>query len=342
MNRRTLSDATVVVLAITACTITVCAVTGVIDVLPFFKDDVKVYKEGFKDEVSAEKIDKGQFQEVEKSVETENAVIKATKFFGDWDECYTLFEVTLKNGIVAEEVTMEILGLDSIITDTEKYLGDTFRSVPVTDEETGETVFYFNVLNAYTHVVTSLQEDRDMTYYISSLCYYTNGIKHEEITDTLTMTYKPDGNVLTDVGTEYPQRQVEINGVDLNVYRVVYSDYKMEIELRYTLDEGLEPSWDNGHQIYTQVLGIGEYEEFRKENANMKLFVDDVEVDYVEPDFNGQFKPCSMGWLWPEVNQPSNEFAIHLRFDSFDYFNAQSIVLQITESDGNVFNYAFR
>lgn len=330
-----LTIAVAAVLAVSACTITVGAITGVIDI-PFFKDEVEVYKGGFKDEVSAQKIEEGKYQEINEIIETENATIKATKFLGDYVECYTVFEVRLKNNIKADMLTMEIMGLDENITDVENYLGDVLKSVPATNEETGETVYYFNVKNYETHVITSIYENRNIVYYIDSLCYTIGGESHEEVNETLTLKFNPDETVLTEVYYDYIDKDINVNGVDLEVSNTAFSDYRVQIELKYSIPEEQEPTWENGLVVYNKILGISENGEFSVDNANMKLKVDGVEIDYIEPDFNGFFAPCNMTQNYIDVNEPMGDYVVNLRFERFDYENAKSIVLEITEADGNV------
>lgn len=330
-----LTIAVAAVLAVSACTITVGAITGVIDI-PFFKDEVEVYKGGFKDEVSAQKIEEGKYQEINEIIETENATIKATKFLGDYVECYTVFEVRLKNNIKADMLTMEIMGLDENITDVENYLGDVLKSVPATNEETGETVYYFNVKNYETHVITSIYENRNIVYYIDSLCYTIGGESHEEVNETLTLKFNPDETVLTEVYYDYIDKDINVNGVDLEVSNTAFSDYRVQIELKYSIPEEQEPTWENGLVVYNKILGISENGEFSVDNANMKLKADGVEIDYVEPDFNGFFAPCNMTQNYIDVNEPMGDYVVNLRFERFDYENAKSIVLEITEADGNV------
>lgn len=330
-----LTIAVAAVLAVSACTITVGAITGVIDI-PFFKDEVEVYKGGFKDEVSAQKIEEGKYQEINEIIETENATIKATKFLGDYVECYTVFEVRLKNNIKADMLTMEIMGLDENITDVENYLGDVLKSVPATNEETGETVYYFNVKNYETHVITSIYENRNIVYYIDSLCYTIGGESHEEVNETLTLKFNPDETVLTKVYYDYIDKDINVNGVDLEVSNTAFSDYRVQIELKYSIPKEQEPTWENGLVVYNKILGISENGEFSVDNANMKLKVDGVEIDYIEPDFNGFFAPCNMTQNYIDVNEPMGDYVVNLRFERFDYENAKSIVLEITEADGNV------
>ncbi len=321
------------VLAVSACTITVGALTGVIDI-PFFKDEVEVYKGGFKDEVSAEKIAEGKYQEINEVIETENATIRATKFLGDSVECYTVFEVRLKNGVVADEVTMEILGLDEGVTDVENYLGDVLGSIPATNEETGETVYYFNVKNYEAQIATTINDNSNMVYYIDSLCYVSGGNRYEEVTDTLAVKFNPDEKVLTDVNYNDIEKEISVNGVEVNVYRTLLSDYRAQVEIQFTIPEDVEPTWENGLLSYNTILNLDG--EFSPEKANMKLKVDGVEISYIEPDFNGFFAPCSMYQNFAGLNEPSDTFGIDLRFERFDYENAKDIVLEITENDGNV------
>ena len=330
-----LTIAVAAVLAVSACTITVGAITGVIDI-PFFKDEVEVYKGGFKDEVSAQKIEEGKYQEINEIIETENATIKATKFLGDYVECYTVFEVRLKNNIKADMLTMEIMGLDENITDVENYLGDVLKSVPATNEETGETVYYFNVKNYETHVTTSIFENRNIVYYIDSLCYTIGGESHEEVNETLTLKFNPDETVLTEVYYDSIDKDISVNGVDLEVSNTAFSDYRVQIELKYSIPEEQEPEWGNGLVLYNKIFGIAENGEFSVENANMKLKADGVEIDYIEPDFNGFFVPCNMTQNYAGFEEPMGDFIATLRFERFDYENAKSIVLEITEADGNV------
>ena len=323
------------VLAVSACTITVGAITGVIDI-PFFKDEVEVYKGGFKDEVSAQKIEEGKYQEINEIIETENATIKATKFLGDYVECYTVFEVRLKNNIKADTLTMEIMGLDENITDVENYLGDVLKSVPATNEETGETVYYFNVKNYEAHVTTTIFENRNIVYYIDSLCYTIGEETHEEVNETLTLKFNPDESVLTEVHYDNIDKDINVNGVDLEVSNTAFSDYRVQIELKYSIPKEQEPEWDNGLVLYNKIFGIAENGEFSVENANMKLKADGVEIDYIEPDFNGFFSPCNMTQNYADFEKPMGDFIATLRFERFDYENAKSIVLEITEADGNV------
>lgn len=330
-----LTIAVAAVLVVSACTITVGAITGVIDI-PFFKDEVEVYKGGFKDEVSAQKIEEGKYQEINEIIETENATIKATKFLGDYVECYTVFEVRLKNNIKADMLTMEIMGLDENITDVENYLGDVLKSVPATNEETGETVYYFNVKNYETHVITSIYENRNIVYYIDSLCYTIGGESHEEVNETLTLKFNPDETVLTEVYYDSIDKDINVNGVDLEVSNTAFSDYRVQIEMEYSIPEEQEPTWENGLVVYNKILGISENGEFSVDNANMKLKADGVEIDYVEPDFNGFFAPCNMTQNYIDVNEPMGDYVVNLRFERFDYEKAKSIVLEITETDGNV------
>lgn len=321
--------------AAVATTVTVGAMTGIFDI-------GDVFKNGFKDDVTATKIQEGKYQTLSQSCETDKAVIEATKFLGDSKECYTVLEVKLKEGVEAQKLAMDVLVLEESFTDVENFGSDKLYSVPATNEN-GETVYYFNVKNYEAHITSAQNYDSNLVTYIQGM-YFING-EEEIFEDTdLTMSFNPDEEVLTQVNYNIINKKITVNGIDCTVYQSLLSDYRVQIDIKFTLPEGVETTWENGAEKYNTILNLTEENnfEFSPKNANMKLIVDSQEIPYIEPDFNGYYAPCSMYQSYSEANEDTNNYGLDLRFERFDYNNARSIVLEITENDGNVITVKLR
>lgn len=325
-----------VAFGVVATTITVGAMTGA------FSNIGEVFKKGFKDEVTAAKIAEGKYQTLTERCETEKAVIEATKFLGDSIESYTVLEVKLKEGVEAQQLAIDVTTLEESFTNLEDFGKDKLYSVPATNEN-GETVYYFNVKNYEAHLISAENNDSNLVMYIRGM-YFINGEEETYEETDLTMSFNPDEEAITQVNYNVVNEKITVNGIDCTVYESLLSDYRAQLDITFSLPEGEEATWENGVEKYNGILNLTKENnfEFVPEKANMKLIVDGKEIPYIEPDFNGLFEPCSMYQNYKEADQPSNSFGIYLRFERFEYNHARSIVLEITENDGNVISVKLR
>ena len=333
--KRVISVSFAAAAACMASALTVGAITGTFNI-------VEILRGNFRDEISAEKYLKGQYQELDISCENENVLFEALAFMGDVNETYTLVTARPKTDMEFDKMSIEVSVLENTITNLDEYATFTINSAAETDEN-GNPVYFFNVRNL---PCCGLYEDNSesLIIRISEITYINNGMEMKEFVD-LSMEYVPDFTKISQIEHSIFEEVVDINGVECLFEYSNISDYTATIDFLYDIPDTLElnektyvDSENISNLMIRQILNLKSENAYEPvvEECPVKLIVDGKIkqfIDYNEETMHYPYQNAMM-LCGENYDEDSSTYCCQLSFKPFKLTEAESVEFQIETTNG--------
>ena len=238
------------VAAVVTVSVVTAAATGIIDF-------GSILRSRYNDNISAEKIEKGDYQSLDASATSENFEFTAKAFMGDPEESYVLLEAKVKNPeFEAEKLGVSLYSLGENVSDIENYGLDTYESEAVVDEE-GNKSFLFRVKTYPAWVQEATAEKTNLMLYINRITV-KNGETEKVLNADLKILFKPeftnDDTKNISIGKTFM-----LGGVKCRIDEVVTSDYGTKVRFSFTNKGkfyGIMNSWEAARDTAEKMMGV--------------------------------------------------------------------------------------
>lgn len=335
-------------------TLTVGALTDTFNI-------VDVLRNGFGDDVTASKIDSGDYQKLENFIQTEDIEFKVTAFVGDSEESYTLVEARLKDS--AKELDIQKLSIRALVlgeeidasqfgTELGQYFGDVYEAT-LSNDENGDIVYNFRVDNYPAWIESAIANKSNLNLWIQEIIV-TDSNGENKVQEIMKNTsFMPERDAVSTIPYIRFNKNITANGANVLLNEVVPSDYKTTVNFSFnvstdkpTVDENM-PYWFEGEEVARALISFkGEddylftnlYEEdnydysLTSADSNIKLYVDDKLVEFSKTE-----KPFVMYQQYSDGDFKSlPTFILSVNFAPAQISDASKLRIEITEENGNV------
>lgn len=288
-------------------------------------------RKNYNDNISASKLEQGDYQPLDASVTSKNFEFTAKAFLGDEEESYVLLEAKVKNPeLDVDKMSVTLYSLGEQVTDLEKYGTDTYESDAIVDEN-GNKSFLFRVKTYNAWVYTAVAEDTNLMLYINEIrC--SNEEKERVIPANLKILFKPeftdDGATEVSIGKKF-----EMDGTACTLDELIASDYGTKVSFSFTNEggNGIMESWENARDTAEDMMGIDDYENFTLEESKVKLIVDGKEIPLID---NADSAPMEVTVSVYENDVTTTDADFTITFAPVDYDNAKSVAVRVKTDDG--------
>lgn len=337
--------------ACATCAVAAGAATGAIDVGGFFNNL-------FGDEVTASKLESGEYQQLGTVIESEDIVFNTVAFVGDTEESYTLIEARLTDSGKAKDIdklAMNVVVLGEDIDESQigfelgQYATDECFAAVSTDEN-GEKVFTFKVKNYAAWVQGALMDGSDLKLWIKGITATSSTGEGSYYDITLSTTFNPEVEAVTTVGYANFDKAVTINGKDVTLSTVTFSDYKTTVSFAYDIPADHASAsdemayWAGGEEIAREILtfanedsynflyenGEDDYDYTALTGTNIKLYVNGEEVA-----LSGRERPVVLSQAY-NVGEGLPSFIVDVSFIPVNIESLDDITIEITNDDASV------
>lgn len=288
-------------------------------------------RKNYNDNISASKLEQGDYQPLDASVTSKNFEFTAKAFLGDEEESYVLLEAKVKNPeLDVDKMSVTLYSLGEQVTDLENYGTDTYESDAIVDEN-GNKSFLFRVKTYNAWVYTAVVEDTNLMLYINEIrC--SNEEQERVIPANLRILFKPE---FTDDGaTEVPiGKKFEMDGTACTLDKLVASDYGTKVSFSFTNEggNGIMESWKNARDTAEDMMGIDDYENFTLEESKVKLIVNGKEIPLID---NADSVAMEVFVSAYENDVTTTDAGFTITFAPVDYENAESVAVRVKTDDG--------
>lgn len=335
-------------------TLTVGALTDTFNI-------VDVLRNGFGDDVTASKIDSGDYQKLENFIQTEDIEFKVTAFVGDSEESYTLVEARLKDS--AKELDIQKLSIRALVlgeeidasqfgTELGQYFGDVYEAT-LSNDENGDIVYNFRVDNYGAWIENAIANKSNLNLWIQEIIV-TDSNGENKVQEIMKNTsFMPERDAVSTIPYIRFNKSITANGANVLLSEVIPSDYKTTVNFSFnvstdkpTVDENM-PYWFEGEEVARALISFkGEddylftnlYEEdnydysLTSADSNIKLYVDDKLVEFSKTE-----KPFVMYQQYSDGDFKSlPTFILSVNFAPAQISDASKLRIEITEENGNV------
>ncbi len=310
--------------AVISVSVVTAAATGILDF-------GSILRGRYNDEISASKIEQGDYQPLDASVTSKNFEFIAKAFMGDEEESYVLLEAKVLNPkLDVDRMSVTLYSLGEQVTDLEKYGTDTYESEAVTDEN-GNKSFLFRVKTYNAWVYTATVENTNLMLYINEIrC--SNEEKERVIPANLKILFQPE---FTDGGAKEVTigKKFEMDGISCTLDKLVASDYGTKVSFSFTNNGGygIMDSWENARDTAEDMMGIDDYEHLTLEESKVKLIVNGKEIPLID---NADSVPMEVIVSAYENDVTTNDAGFTITFAPVDYENADSVAVKVRTDDG--------
>lgn len=311
--------------AVVSLSVVTAAATGILDF-------GGILRQNYNDEISASKVEQGDYQPLDASVTSKNFEFTAKAFMGDTEESYVLLEAKVKNPkLDVDKMSVTLYSLEESVTDLESYGTDTYESEAVVDED-GNKSFLFRVKTYPAWVTKAVYENTNLMLYISEIVC-ENDTTTKKMPASLKILFNPEysGVKAKDVTIS---RKISIAGTDGKLENLVVSDYGTKVNFSFT-NEGkyatLMDAWENARDTAEDMMGIDDYENFTLEESKVKLIVNGKEIPLID---NADSKPMEVFVSAYENDVTTTDAGFTITFAPVDYENADSVAVRIKTDDG--------
>ncbi len=311
--------------AVVSLSVITAAATGILDF-------GSILRKNYNDEISASKIEQGDYQPLDASVTSRNFEFTAKAFMGDLEESYVLLEAKVRNPkLDVDKMSVTLYSLEEQVTDLENYGTDTYESEAVVDEN-GNKSFLFRVKTYNAWVYEATYEKTNLMLYISEIrC--TNDKAEKVIPANLKILFKPEfvsgGAKEVNIGKKFAMSRT-----DCTLDKLIASDYGTKVSFSFT-NEGkyatIGEAWEGARDIAEDMMGIDDYEKFTLEESKIKLIVNGKEIPLID---NGDSVPMEVTVSVYEKDVATSEAGFTITFDPVDYENADSVAVKVKTDDG--------
>ena len=290
-----------------------------------------ILRRNYNDNISATKLEQGDYQALDASVTSKNFEFTAKAFMGDAEESYVLQEAKVKNPeLDVDKMSVTLYSLGEQVTDLEKYGTDIYESEAVVDEN-GNKNFLFRVKTYPAWVYTAVAEDTNLMLYINEIrC--SNEENERVIPADLKILFKPE---FTDDGAKEVSigKKFSMSGTACTLDNLIVSDYGTKVSFSFTNEggNGIMESWLNARDTAEDMMGIDNYESFTLEESKVKLIVNGKEIPLID---NADSVPMEVFVSAYENDVTTADAGFTITFAPVDYENAESVAVRVKTDDG--------
>ncbi len=309
---------------VVSLSVVTAAATGILDFGGFLRKN-------YNDEISASKLEQGDYQPLDASVTSSNFEFTAKAFMGDSEESYVLLEAKVLNPkLDVDKMSVTLYSLGEQVTDLENYGTDTYESDAIIDEN-GNKSFLFRVKTYNAWVYTAVAENTNLMLHIDEIrC--SNEEKERVIPADLKILFKPE---FTDDGAEEVAigKKFEMDGTACTLDKLVASDYGTKVNFSFTNEDanGIMESWNSARDTAEDMMGIDDYENFTLEESKIKLIVNGKEIPLIN---NADSVAMEVFVSAYENDVTTTDAGFTITFAPVDYENAESVAVIVKTDDG--------
>ena len=298
--------------------------TGILDFGSFLRKN-------YNDNISATKLEQGDYQALDASVTSKNFEFTAKAFMGDIEESYVLLEAKVKNpelDVDKMNISLHLLGED--VANPKDYASRTYESEAIVDED-GNKIFLFRVDTYPAWVENAIANNTNLMLNIVEI-YCENNETKKVIPSDLKILFKPE---FTDGGAKeiFIGKNLSMNNTDCKLEKLVASDYGTKVSFAFTNEGGNDiiNAWKSARDTAEDMMGIDNYERFTLEESNVQLIVNGKEIPLID---NADSLPMEIITMVSDNGFTSDNAGFTITFAPIDYENAESVAVKIKTDDG--------
>jgi len=321
--------------AVCVVSVTAMAASGVIDLGSLFRSS-------FDDDISASKIGNGEFQQPAAIASDDIITLSTSAFVGDTADSYVLMEARLADANAkADRISLDVVVVDENTEDISSYFRERYYGVPRTNES-GDIVYDFKV-KLPCHWVNSAIESGDMVSVRVTGVYIENDGASQGYDADMRLEFMPESSIVTVENTVQLDKLLERNGFEYTAASFISADYRARLRIEYFVPENemkivndTTDVWYSGVCYGKNTLGIDLTNECEHpETASpVRLVVDGESIAYSD-DFKAvQMYNVNDGSAEPFI--VSDHFVVEFSFEPFDFDKAESVIIEIADTDGAV------
>lgn len=309
---------------VVSLSVVTAAATGILDLGGFLRKN-------YNDNISATKLEQGDYQPLDASVTSSNFEFTAKAFMGDDEESYVLLEAKVLNPkLDVDKMSVTLYSLEEHVTDLENYGTDTYESDAIVDEN-GNKSFLFRVKTYNAWVYTAVAEDTNLMLYINKISC-SNEETSKVIPANLKILFKPE---FTDDGAKEVAigKKFEMDGTACTLDKLVASDYGTKVSFSFTNEggNGIMESWNSARDTAEDMMGIDDYENFTLEESKVKLIVNGREIPLIDNADSAAMEVFVSAY---ENDVTTTDAGFTITFAPVDYENAESVAVRVKTDDG--------
>ncbi len=311
--------------AVISVSVVTAAATGMLDF-------GSILRSSYNDEISASKVEKGDYQPLDASVSSKNFEFTAKAFMGDEEESYVLLEAKVKNPkLDVDKMKVTLYSLEENVADLENYGTDTYESEVAFDED-GNKFFLFRVKTYSAWVQEATYEKTNLMLYINKIVC-ENDKTTKVIPANLKILFQPE---FTDGGAREVNigKKFAMDNVDCVLEKLVAYDYGTKVSFSFTNDadcDTIEEAWKNAKDTAEDMMGIDNYEKFTLKDSAVQLIVNGKKVPLID---NADSAPMEVTVGVHTVDVATTTAGFTITFDPVDYENADSVAVRVKTDSG--------
>ena len=309
---------------VVSLSVVTAAAAGILDFGSFLRKN-------YNDNISASKLEQGDYQPLDASVTSRNFEFTAKAFMGDLEESYVLLEAKVLNPkLDVDKMSVSLYSLEEHVTDLEDYGTDTYESEAVVDEN-GNKSFLFRVKTYPAWVENAVNKKTNLMLYINKISC-ANDEAEKVIPANLKILFKPE---FTDKGAEEISigKRFSMGGTDCKLDELIASDYGTKVSFTFTNNGGYDimKSWENARDTAQDMMGIDDYESLTLEESKVKLIVDGKEMPLID---NADSMPMEVITMVDDDGVTTDNAGFTITFAPVDYESAESVAVKVKTDDG--------
>ncbi len=340
--------------ACATCAVAAGAATGKIDLGGLFGND----------EVTASKIESGEYQQILSTIDSGKLTFTATAFVGDEDESYTILEARPNEGVDASAI--KELSIDAIILGTEitydqigtgvgSYFPDTYRATAQVDEN-GNIVFYFKLNNYEAWVDSATSGNKDLNIWITAITTVDAEGNEQRIETELMTQFTPNALVLSAKEDVIFDRFLMVDGAEFTLDKIDFSDYETAVVMSYKVpdDAAVEGEdslyWTAGEKVARTILTFDGDENYNymmfdgNDGHDYSLTADKVSIKLYNKgellDLASDERPFEMIQMLVSEGDNfvgTNSFELRVKFAPTTIESIEDITIEFTLANGSSF-----
>ncbi len=311
--------------AVVSVSVITAAATGILN----FES---ILRKNYNDEISASKIEQGDYQPLDASVSSKNFEFTAKAFMGDNEESYVLLEAKVKNpDLDVDKMGITLYSLEENVTDLESYGTDSYESEVSFDEE-GNKFFLFKVKTYSSWVYEATYEKTNLMLYINKITCENDKTKivfPAKLKILFAPEFSNEEAKEVNIGKKFSMADV-----DCVLEKMVASDYGTKVFFSFTNDgkcDTIISAWENAKDTVEDMMGIDNYEELTLDESPITLIVNGEKIPLIN---NGDSVPLEITVAVYEINTSTTETGFTLTFDPIDYQKAESVAIKVRTDEG--------
>lgn len=196
----------------------------------------------FKDEVTADKVEKATYQKMAAQVTNENIAMKCLGAAGDKETCILLVELDIKNAVTegSERIGAILKTYDDTVN-PEDYGGIKYEAVKIeSGEETSRYMLEYEVPKAFADY--SMSENKEIVVAMDALILNYGEAETYQYLDDMKLTLELTDEFMSASRTMEVNQSMDIQGRKVWIEYITISEYQTEVGIRFSA-EGAEDAW---------------------------------------------------------------------------------------------------